>query len=188
MDYPLNTLGLSHKFMAEHIKSGDFVIDATAGKGRDTCFLASLVGKNGRVLAFDIQEDAVIQTKTLVKEQGYEDIVTVILDSHSNMDNYADENSVSAIMFNFGWLPGGDHNIFSTPKTSIPAIEKGLKLLKSGGVMSLCIYHGKECGTYDRDAIMEYLKTVDNKRYTVVVADFYNRTGEIPIPVFIYKD
>jgi len=188
MDYPLNTLGLSHKFMAEHINKGDFVIDATAGKGRDTCFLASLVGDAGKVLSFDIQEDAIAQTKALVKEQGYENVVTTILDSHSNMDNYAKAGEVDAIMFNFGWLPGGDHNIFSTPKTSIPAIEKGLSLLKSGGVMSLCIYHGKECGTLDKDAIMEYLKTVDNKKYTVIVADFYNRTGEIPVPVFIYKD
>ena len=51
----LNTLFLAHKFVSEHVKSGDFCIDATAGKGRDTVFLCDLVTESGKVLAFDIQ-------------------------------------------------------------------------------------------------------------------------------------
>ena len=59
MNFPLNTLGLAHKFLAEHVPAGGFCVDATAGKGRDTAFLCSLVGNGGRVLAFDIQPAAV---------------------------------------------------------------------------------------------------------------------------------
>lgn len=188
MTYPLNTLGLSHKFIAEHIGEGAFCIDATAGRGRDTVFLASLCGKTGRVIAFDIQDDAVESTKALVKENGYEDTVTVIKDSHSNMAQYAKKESADAIMFNLGWLPGGDHNIFSRPETSIPAISAALEILKPGGVMSVCVYHGKNCGTLEKDALTEYFKTIDNKRFTVITLEFSNRTGDIPVPVFIIKD
>lgn len=188
MNYPLNTLGLSHKFISEHVKKGDFCIDATAGRGRDTCFLASLVGETGRVLAFDVQDKAIESTKALVKEQGFEDTVTVIKDSHSNMAIYAKKESADAIMFNLGWLPGGDHNIFSTPDTSIPAIKAGLEILKPNGVMSVCVYHGKNCGTLEKDALSEFFKTVDNKKYTVITLEFTNRDGEIPIPVFIIKN
>ena len=39
----LNTLFLAHKFVSEHVQPGDFCIDATAGKGRDTVFLCELV-------------------------------------------------------------------------------------------------------------------------------------------------
>ena len=53
-----NALGLSHKFISEHVKSGDVCIDATAGRGRDTLFLCELVGEEGKVFAFDIQEEA----------------------------------------------------------------------------------------------------------------------------------
>lgn len=95
-------------------------------------FLTELVGEEGRVIAFDIQQDAVDSTRALLQEKGYQDRVEVFLDSHSNMDQYAEENTVDCITFNFGYLPGGDHNIFITPATSIPAIEKGLKLLKQG--------------------------------------------------------
>ncbi len=188
MTYPLNTLGLSHKFIAEHIKEGSFCIDATAGRGRDTVFLASLCGETGKVIALDIQDDAVESTKALVKENGYENTVTVIKDSHSNMARYAKKESADAIMFNLGWLPGGDHNIFSRPETSIPAINAGLELLKPGGVMSVCVYHGKNCGSLEKDALTEYFKTIDNKRFTVITLEFTNRTGDIPVPVFIIKE
>ena len=43
-EFPLNTLGLSHRFMAEHIRPGSRCIDAPAGRGRDTLFLCRLVG------------------------------------------------------------------------------------------------------------------------------------------------
>ena len=68
--YPLNALGLSHQFMAAHIRPGDFCIDATAGRGRDTLFLCSLVGETGRVLAMDIQEAAVAETRELLAREG----------------------------------------------------------------------------------------------------------------------
>jgi len=184
----LNTLVLAHKFIAEHVKEGAFCIDATAGKGRDTVFLCRLVGKSGKVLAFDIQEDAIRQTKALIAENGFEDIACVRLDSHSNMENYAALESVDCIVFNFGWLPGGNHAIFTRPETSIPAIEAGLRLLKPGGIMSLCIYYGGESGYEERDALLTHLATIDNKKYTVIVNSFHNRDGDPPIPVYIYKD
>ena len=41
---------------------GETVVDATAGNGNDTQFLAELVGENGHVLAFDIQQAALDST------------------------------------------------------------------------------------------------------------------------------
>jgi hypothetical protein len=103
------------------------------------------------------------------------------------MDEYAGDGTVDGIMFNFGWLPGGDHNAISKGETSVIAIEKGLRLLKPGGVMTLCLYYGKENGTEERDAILAYLKTVDSKAYSVFLGDFINRTSCPPMPVFIEK-
>lgn len=48
------------------------------------------------------------------------------------MENYVRE-TVSAITFNFGYLPGGDHQIATQADTSIQAIEAGLRLLKKAG-------------------------------------------------------
>lgn len=183
----LNTLGIAHKAIAEKVGEGSFCIDATAGRGHDTAFLCSLVGKSGKVIAFDIQQDAVDSTKALLEEKGYADIAEVHLDSHSNMKNYAEENSVDCITFNFGYLPGGDHNIFTTPATSIPAIEQGLELLKPGGMMSLCVYYGGDSGFEEKNALMEYFKSIDSKKYTVLITEFANRPNNPPIPVLILK-
>jgi ubiquinone/menaquinone biosynthesis C-methylase UbiE len=40
------------------VKPGDVVIDATVGQGHDTLKLAQLVGPQGNVFGFDIQEAA----------------------------------------------------------------------------------------------------------------------------------
>lgn len=182
-----SALQVAHKVIAEHVKAGDFCIDATAGRGKDTVFLCSLVGENGKVIAIDIQAEAVESTKALIREKCYQSICSIYFDCHSNIGKYAQYNTVNCITFNFGWLPAGDHSIFTHAETSIPAIESGLKLLKKGGLMSLCIYYGGRSGFEERDALLEYLKTVDSREYTVILSQFYNRRNNPPMPVFIFK-
>ncbi|MBQ9859407.1 MAG: class I SAM-dependent methyltransferase [Clostridia bacterium] len=186
--FPLNSLGLTHQFMAAHVEEGAFCIDATAGRGRDTAFLCRLVGERGRVLALDIQPEAVASTDALLQQEGLRDRAEVVLACHSRLGEYAAPATVDGIMFNFGWLPGGDHTAFSQPETSIAALDCALTRLRVGGVMTLCIYYGRDNGTAERDAILAWLSTVDNRRYTVIRADFTNRTGDVPIPVFIIRE
>ncbi|MBE6712484.1 MAG: methyltransferase domain-containing protein [Ruminococcaceae bacterium] len=186
MDFQKNALGLSHKFISEHVHSGDTCVDATAGRGRDTLFLCELVGEKGSVFAFDIQEEAIRSTNELLEANKKK--ATLVLDCHSKMDLYLEKESVDAFMFNFGWLPGGDHTKFSHGDTSCIAIEKALDLLKPGGVISLCIYCGKETGFEEKETLLTFLKTLDQKRYSVLLTDYINRAGNPPIAVFITKD
>ena len=187
-EFLLNSLGLTHQFMAAHIREGAFCIDATAGKGRDTLFLCRLVGESGRVLALDIQPDAVAQTTALLTAEGVAHRAQVVQDCHSRLGDYAAPDSVDGIMFNFGWLPGGDHTAFSHADTSVAAVKAALDLLKVGGVMTLCLYYGRENGTAERDALLALLPTIDSRRYTVIRGDFANRTGDVPIPVFMIRE
>ena len=183
----LNTLGLAHRFIQNHIRPGDFWIDATAGKGRDTVFLCSLVGDRGTVLAFDIQEQAVNDTRELVEQSGYAHIAQVILQSHSEMDRYAEEESVDGVVFNLGYLPGGDHRLATKPASTLRALEQSLPLLKKGGMVSLCIYSGGDTGFEERDAVLAWLKELDPRKYLVVLSSYYNRPNNPPIPVIIQK-
>lgn len=184
----VGALTLAHSFIRERVRPGSFCIDATAGRGGDTALLCELAGESGQVLAFDIQPEAVRSTRELLVQRGLERIGRVIQDSHANMAAYAEPASVDCVVFNFGWLPGGDHSVFTRAESSIAAITQGLELLKPGGIMSLCIYYGRDCGFAERDALLEYLRTVDYRRYTVLVAEFANRPNNPPIPVFITRD
>ena len=182
----LNTLSMVHEFLRRHVKEGALCIDATAGRGRDTALLCRLAGERGRVLSFDIQQSAVDQTKALLEQEGLS--AQVILDSHAHMERYAQAGMVDCVVFNFGRLPGGDPHIFTRAESSVAAIGAGLRLLRPGGVMAIALYYGKENGYEERDAVLEYLKTVDDRTYTVLCCQWSNRRGEPPLPVFIWKE
>lgn len=176
-----------HQFIRQQVQPGDLCIDATMGNGQDTAFLCRLVGESGHVLAFDIQETALENTKKRLVQQKIPDNYTLILQSHTDMDTHAEPDSISCITFNFGYLPGGDHTKATQAGSSITAIEKGLSLLKKGGLMSLCIYSGGDTGFEERDAILDYIRTLDPRRYLVILSSYYNRPNHPPIPVLIIR-
>ena len=182
----LNTLGAVHDFLGRYVQPGSFCIDATAGKGRDTALLCRLAGPTGRVLAFDIQADAIRQTKELLEREGL--TAWVIQDSHANMGRYAEAETVDCVVFNFGRLPGGDPHIFTMAESSLAAIDAGLACLKPGGVMAIALYYGKENGYGEKNAVLEHVRTLDDRRYSVLACDWANRKNDPPMPVFIWKE
>lgn len=182
----LNTLGLVHEFLRQTIRPGAVCIDATAGKGRDTALLCRLAGETGRVLAFDIQQEAVEQTEALLEREGLQ--AEVHLDSHANMARYVQSETVDCVVFNFGRLPGGDPKIMTRSESSLAAIDAGLSLLRPGGVMAIALYYGGENGYEERDAVLSHLETLDQNRFTVLSCRWANRRGEPPIPILVWKE
>jgi hypothetical protein len=175
----------THQFLKQYIKEGDLCIDATVGNGGDMLYLTELVGESGSVYGFDIQEEALLHTQDKLEKHGRTG--TLYLDSHANMGQYFEENTAAAIVFNLGYLPGGDHNLATKAESTIKAIEAGLLLLKEGGVISLCIYSGGDSGFEEKDAVLAYLKELDQRRYLVITNEFYNKPNNPPMPVFIFK-
>ena len=175
-----------HRFLADHIEEGSCCIDATCGNGNDTEFLCRMAGPSGRVYAFDIQKEAVERTKERLARTGYEERAELYCAGHEHMTDYVREE-VDVIMFNFGYLPGGDHAVATHPDTSLQGIRQGMTLLKKGGVMSLCIYSGGDTGYEERDMLMDYLKDLDPARWLVIVCSYYNRKNDPPLPVFVIR-
>ena len=119
-----NAVELSHFYLKQFVRDGSFVVDTTCGNGGDTIFLAELVGKNGLVFGFDIQKDAINNTKTRLENTELSDRVQLFLDGHEHMEEYLSNRMVDAFVFNLGYLPKGNHSIMTTPETTIVAIEK----------------------------------------------------------------
>lgn len=175
-----------HQFIKMHIGENDRCIDATAGNGCDTEFLCGLVGAGGKVYAFDIQEQALEHTRERLQSAGYEDRAVLILDGHEHMADHVKEE-VGAVVFNFGYLPGGDHSIATAGKTSLEAIRQGMELLRTGGVMSLCIYNGGDTGYEEKELILDFLRELDAKKWLVIATEYFNRKNNPPMPVFVMK-
>ena len=168
------------------LPQGGTVIDATAGNGFDTLKLCKQVGEDGRVYAFDIQVSAIEETENKLRREGFKN-ARLVLDSHSELDNYIAE-AVDGVIFNLGYLPGGDHTLQTKADTTIIAIEKSLALLKSTGFVSVTVYYGKNSGTEEKEGVMQFLKNLDHKKYTVLTFDFHNRPNNPPITVIITKN
>ena len=188
MGQSVNTIRLLQQSLQLSIKEGAFCIDATAGKGNDTLFLAELVGDTGHVLAMDIQQDALDATAKRLQKHQVDHRVKLVLAGHETMHQYAEPGTVDAIMFNLGYLPGGDHTIATKADTTIQALEQALRLLKPLGMISMAIYHGGDTGFAERDAVLAWLKTLDSRQYTVLVTDFYNRPNHPPLAVQIIRE
>ena len=63
-----NARWLAADYMRRTVRPGDTVVDATMGNGKDTLFLAELVGETGHVFAFDVQQEAVARTRERLEE------------------------------------------------------------------------------------------------------------------------
>ena len=156
-------------FISEHVKEGDLCIDATMGNGNDTLLLSRLCGKKGHVLAFDIQEIALANTRERLEKENAPHNYELFLDSHVNMGKYAEPVSVSCIV------------------SSIQALTVSLSLLKKGGILMLCIYSGGDSGFEERDALLEWLKVLDSRKFLVIKTEYYNRPNHPPMPVLVVK-
>lgn len=180
----LKATTMAHNFIETVVKDGDWVVDATLGNGNDTIFLSKLT-PNGRVYAFDIQENAVINFKRVIEEQNIKNI-EAISDGHENIDKYV-HNKIKAIMFNLGYLPGADKTITTKKETTLIAIEKSFDLLLPGGLMTIAAYIGHEEGTKEAEAVLDLIRSLDSKQYSVMQVSFLNRNNA-PFLVVIEKN
>ena len=161
------------------------LVDATCGNGGDTAFLCRLAGKGGRVLGFDIQPEAIASTERNLAAKGLS--AELHCDSHANLLQYVTPGTADAVMFNFGWLPGADHNVFSHASSSIPALEAALDALRPGGVLSAILYSGRVIGSDEKTEILNWMRTLPLSRCTVLVCGFANWAETAPLPCFVLK-
>jgi len=164
---------LAAEVLRQTVREGDTVVDATMGNGHDTEMLCRLVGPSGHVFGFDIQAQAVEQTRARLQNEGLDDRATLFRMGHEHLSE-AVTDPVRAIVFNLGWLPGGDHQITTRTETTLSAVDQALDLLTPGGVLVVCVYPGHEEGTRERQALEEHLRAVAPQRYNILQQAFLN--------------
>ena len=181
----LTAVELTHRFLRSTLAPGGLYLDATCGNGGDTAFLCRLAGKEGRVLGFDIQPEAIASTRQNLARKGL--AAELHCDSHANLLQYVQPGTVDAVMFNFGWLPGADHGVFSRAQSSIPALEAALEALRPGGVLSAILYSGKVIGSDEKTEILRWMRSRPLKQCTALVCGFANWADTAPLPCFLLK-
>ena len=162
----LQLLEIAKKFLNQaDITNDGVLVDFTMGNGYDTLYLCSLVPR-GKVYAFDVQADAVINTEKRLSENAVTAEVHLIHDSHSNAKKYID-TEIDGGMFNLGYLPGGDKSIHTMHESTISAVKDAISILKKGGILVISVYPGHEEGRVEGEMLLEMLKEYDKRLYWI---------------------
>lgn len=173
-----STTQLALSFASQYLSPGDAAIDATCGNGNDTVALARMGA--GKIYAFDIQKKAIEQTRAaLIREKLYSENIRLIEDSHEHMADYITEK-VKVILFNLGYLPSGAKTLVTKKETTLSAVAQGLTLLRKDGLLCATMYSGHPGGIEEKQALLDFAKSLDEKKYHVAYLNMLNQWNHPP--------
>lgn len=147
--------------VSRHLGPGQRAVDATVGNGHDTRFLADRVGPEGRVDGFDIQPEAIARSGTrlaglpqvFLHPVGHEFLGGIV------------SPGVTAVMFNLGYLPGGNKGIVTRPGTTLAALAAALGLLEENGILTTVVYPRHPGGAEEAEAVEQWFQDLDPMRF-----------------------
>lgn len=169
-------LDAAHEQWQKLIQPGDIAIDATCGNGHDTLLLAQLNCET--VHAIDIQESAIQNTRQrlqthLPKEKI--DKVHFYLRCHSKFPEMIAAESVKLIVYNLGYLPGGNKENTTKATTTLQSIQEAQRLLVKGGAISITCYPGHAEGKREEEMILNYLSALNPCEWSSTQLRWINR-------------
>lgn len=153
---------LAHDLIRREIapdSEGLLAIDATAGNGHDTLFLAELVGPGGRVWAIDIQAAAITQTRDRVGP--WLDRVDLRVSDHADLKSVIQlehHGRIAIVMFNLGYLPGGEKATITRTDSTLAALNAAWELLAVGSLLSMIAYPGHAGGDQETLAVADWIE------------------------------
>ena len=179
----ISLLNTAHNFIKKVLHPGDIAIDATIGNGHDTLFLVEQVYPSGLVFGFDIQQIAIESTKEKIKQTNYPNCLALIHASHTEMyktiPTHYDGN-IKAIMFNLGYLPGGDKTIITATDSTITALNSSCHLLSSNGIITILAYPGHSGGDLETVQVTNWCDKLDITQFEAHV--IYSSTDKQSAP------
>ncbi len=183
------TTELALHIVRPYVTPDSTVIDATCGNGHDTLALAQM--NPAKLYAFDIQEDAVRATTALLEANGYRESIAdgrfvLRCAAHEEMNQYV-ARPVTAVLFNLGYLPGGDKEITTKAASTLIAVQAAMELLETDGVICITMYSGHDAGKEEKAALLNFAETLDAKLWHTAYISMPNQKHDPPEILFITR-
>jgi hypothetical protein len=183
-------LDLAHSYWERLLLPGDWAIDATCGNGRDTLKLAEILqGKDGGVIGIDIQREALARTQELLSSRfSAEDLSSIHLfeQSHEEFPSLAIQHPIRLVVYNLGYLPGGNKEKTTKTASTLASVRLALGLVLPGGAVSITSYPGHPEGACEDSALQELVKALSPASWNVCLHTFSNRS-QSPRLLYIQK-
>ncbi len=174
-------LQLAHSYWHRLLRPGDCAIDATCGNGKDTLELARLVLKDnedGLVFSLDIQETALQNARVLLAEHltlSQMNRVHFLRQSHVEFPLTTKTRPVRLIVYNLGYLPGGDKTLTTITATTLMSVEQACHIVMPGGAISITCYPGHPEGFLEQEALLAWIKQLSSSVFNICFHSFPNR-------------
>ncbi len=163
----------AHLLWSQWTKPGSWAIDATCGNGHDTLKLRELVGASGGVIALDVQEEAIASAQKRLKAPN----VHFFCQSHVTFPSLAETHPIRLIVYNLGYLPGGDKGKTTLSKTTLLSLQAALSLVEAGGLISLTLYPGHPEGAVEERALKKFAAGLCPRTFRVSHTRWENRNA-----------
>jgi tRNA1(Val) A37 N6-methylase TrmN6 len=166
----ISLLNTAHDLIRDIINPGDIAIDATVGNGHDTLFLAEQIAPSGHVYGFDIQQAAIDSTLEKFRQAQLSNCLTLIHASHADMSKKIPANlhgKIKAVMFNLGYLPGGDKSVITLTDSTLTALTAAAQILSDNGIITLLAYPGHPGGDQETGQVKQWCEQLDAMQFTV---------------------
>ncbi len=191
-DEPLPTaVRWAQTVLQSRLHPGDIVVDATAGNGHDSLFLAQAVLPGGQLFIFDVQAEALRQARVRLSENEVPlDSVTFLHAGHETLDSALPETlrgKVRAIMFNLGYLPGGDKQLITQPATTMIALQAALEWLDTDGLLTVVAYPGHDGGREEALALEQWMAALPVDRFEAQKIAYLNFRPTTPFCLVVRK-
>lgn len=159
-------LDLAHDYWLKLLKPGDLVVDATCGNGHDTLFLAKIVLEkdSGTLITIDTQKQALENSQSFLLDNLSEDLIKRISfyhQCHSVFPDVLQRESVALIVYNLGYLPGGDKTLTTESSTTLQSLKAALPLILPGGAISITCYPGHLAGKIEEETVIHFASSLD---------------------------
>jgi SAM-dependent methyltransferase len=181
----------AHALWKSAVEQGDMVIDATCGNGHDTLRLAQLVltTHSGKVVALDIQEEAIKNTKKILEENLGKEIqrrIELHQRSHIEFPETVEKQTVKLIVYNLGYLPGGDKQVTTRVESTLKSLQNALNLLAPQGLITVTCYPGHPEGKREENAVLSWAAGLEAQKWRIVHQQWLNRLHS-PSLLLLYK-
>ena len=185
-----NAVQFQHLIWDRIMKSASVVVDATCGNGHDLLYLAERAQSDCHLYGIDIQEQAVSASRELLASKKLQSNVTITFLHNSHdiaLHQEIKENTIDLIIFNLGYLPGGDHSIITRPHNTIEALNNAFPKLAKDGIITIVAYPGTPEGMEEKEALHEYIAQLDQAKYNVCHWHPINQANNPPELYLIQK-
>jgi methylase of polypeptide subunit release factors len=170
----MKTTLVAQNYWKEILQKGEIAIDATLGNGHDTIFLAKVLEGSGAIFAYDVQANALRNAKMNFegaltdKERAS---ITLIHGSHEHFL----QPSAKLIVYNLGYLPGGDKKITTLKESTLKSLKHGATVVQPKGALSIMCYPGHPEGAEEERQILEWARLLNPQLWDVCFHQWINR-------------